>query len=105
MNIDFFLFLNFIQSIIIAILYKKHYVIYRSKGRIASGLLHAKAGILRAGANILAQKANALDKVAQAIPAAKAGLINQIQGVGGGLSLPGIGGGGGYGAPQNTGEI
>ena len=99
MNIDFFLFLNFIQSIIIAILYKTHYVIYRSKGRIASGLLHAKAGILRAGANILAQKANALDKVAQAIPAAKAGLINQIQGVG----LPNLGGGGGYGAP--TGEI
>ena len=27
--------------------------VLRSKGRIASGLLHAKAGILRAGANIL----------------------------------------------------
>ena len=98
MHIDIFLILDCIQSIILAFLYK-NFVIYRSKGRIASGLLHAKAGILRAGANILAQKANALDKVAQAIPAAKAGLINQIQGVG----LPNLGGGGGYGAP--TGEI
>ncbi len=68
----------------------------RSKGRIASGLLHAKAGILRAGANILAQKANALDKVAQAIPGAKVQLINQLQVFNkdkGGF------GGGGYGAP------
>ena len=39
--------------------------VLRSKGRIASGLLHTKAGLLRAGANILAQKANALDKFAQ----------------------------------------
>ena len=68
----------------------------RSKGRIASGLLHAKAGILRAGANILAQKANALDKVAKAIPGAKAQIINQLQSLNkdkGGF------GGGGYGAP------
>ena len=56
--------------------------------------MHAKAGILRAGANILAQKANALDKVAQAIPAAKAQIINQFQGLGNKG-----GGGGGYGAP------
>ncbi|QQP38496.1 Uncharacterized protein FKW44_019076, partial [Caligus rogercresseyi] len=35
--------------------------VLRSKGRIASGLLHAKAGILRAGAHILAQKAAVLD--------------------------------------------
>ena len=70
--------------------------VLRSKGRIASGLLHAKAGILRAGANILAQKANALDKVAQAIPAVKAGLINTLKGFGGDK-----GGGGGYGAPQS----
>ena len=69
--------------------------VLRSKGRIASGLLHTKAGLLRAGANILAQKANALDKFAQAIPAMKANLINQLQGIGGGK-----GGGGGYGAPQ-----
>ena len=69
--------------------------VLRSKGRIASGLLHAKAGILRAGANILAQKANALDKVAQAIPAVKAGLINTLKGFGGDK-----GGGSGYGAPQ-----
>ena len=58
--------------------------------------MHAKAGILRAGANILAQKANALDKVAQAIPGAKAQIINQLQGLNkdkGGF------GGGGYGAP------
>ena len=66
--------------------------VLRSKGRIASGLLHTKAGILRAGANILAQKANALDKFAQAIPAIKANLINTMTGFGGG-------GGGGYGAP------
>ena len=68
---------------------------FRSKGRIASGLLHAKAGILRAGANILAQKANALDKVAQAIPGAKAAIINQLQGLNkdkGGLGGFGIGG-------------
>ena len=70
--------------------------VLRSKGRIASGLLHTKAGLLRAGANILAQKANALDKFAQAIPAIKANLINSIQGLGGGKG----GGGGGYGAPQ-----
>jgi len=70
--------------------------VLRSKGRIASGLLHTKAGILRAGANILAQKANALDKFAQAIPAIKANLINSIKDtVGGGKG----GGGGGYGAP------
>ena len=49
--------------------------VLRSKGRIASGLLHTKAGLLRAGANILAQKANALDKFAQAIPAMKVDLI------------------------------
>ena len=67
--------------------------VLRSKGRIASGLLHTKAGLLRAGANILAQKANALDKFAQAIPAIKANLINSLQGFGKG------GGGGGYGAP------
>jgi len=54
--------------------------VLRSKGRIASGLLHAKAGILRAGANILAQKANTLDKIAQAIPAVKAGLIQKLKG-------------------------
>ena len=72
--------------------------VLRSKGRIASGLLHAKAGILRAGANILSQKANALDKVAQAIPAVKAGLINTLKGFGGDK-----GGGGGYGAPQQQG--
>ena len=30
--------------------------VLRSKGRIASGLLHAKAGILRAGANILGKQ-------------------------------------------------
>lgn len=70
--------------------------VLRSKGRIASGLLHTKAGLLRAGANILAQKANALDKFAQAIPAIKANFINSLQGLGGG----GKGGGGGYGAPQ-----
>ena len=35
--------------------------VLRSKGRIASGLLHAKAGILRAGANILAQKVKAIN--------------------------------------------
>jgi len=69
--------------------------VLRSKGRIASGLLHTKAGILRAGANILAQKANALDKFAQAIPAIKANLINSIKDIGGKG-----GGGGGYGAPQ-----
>ena len=81
--------------------------VLRSKGRIASGLLHAKAGILRAGANILSQKANALDKVAQAIPAVKAGLINTLKGFGGdkgglgGLNpFGGGGGGGGYAAPQ-----
>ena len=68
--------------------------VLRSKGRIASGLLHTKAGLLRAGANILAQKANALDKFAQAIPAIKANLINSLQGFG-----KGGGGGGGYGAP------
>ncbi len=51
----------------------------RSKGRIASGLLYAKAGLLRAGANILAQKAAALDKAAQAIPAMKASLIRKLQ--------------------------
>ena len=67
--------------------------VLRSKGRIASGLLHTKAGLLRAGANILAQKANALDKFAQAIPAIKANVINSLQGLGGGK------GGGGYGAP------
>ena len=67
--------------------------VLRSKGRIASGLLHTKAGLLRAGANILAQKANALDKFAQAIPAIKANLINSLQGFGKG------GDGGGYGAP------
>jgi len=71
--------------------------VLRSKGRIASGLLHTKAGILRAGANILAQKANALDKFAQAIPAIKANLINSIKDIGGG------GGGGGYGAPPQPG--
>ena len=49
---------------------------------------------MRAGANILAQKANALDKVAQAIPGAKAQIINQLQG------LNKDKGGGGYGAPQ-----
>ena len=70
--------------------------VLRSKGRIASGLLHTKAGLLRAGANILAQKANALDKFAQAIPAIKANFINSLQGLGGGKG----GGGGGYGAPQ-----
>ena len=69
--------------------------VLRSKGRIASGLLHTKAGILRAGANILAQKANALDKFAQAIPAIKANLINTMTGFGGG-------GGGGYGAPPSN---
>lgn len=69
--------------------------VLRSKGRIASGLLHTKAGLLRAGANILAQKANALDKFAQAIPAIKANLINSLKGFGKG----GGGGGGGYGAP------
>ena len=69
--------------------------VLRSKGRIASGLLHAKAGILRAGANILAQKANTLDKIAQAIPAVKAGLIQKLKGVGD------KGGGGGYGAPSS----
>lgn len=69
--------------------------VLRSKGRIASGLLHTKAGILRAGANILAQKANALDKFAQAIPGLKASLINGIKGFGGGK-----GGGQGYGAPK-----
>ena len=60
--------------------------------------MHAKAGILRAGANILAQKANALDKVAQAIPGAKAQIINTLQG----FNKPDLGGlgGGGYGAPQ-----
>lgn len=74
---------------------------FRSKGRIASGLLHAKAGILRAGANILAQKANALDKVAQAIPAVKAGLINTLRNVGGDKGNFGLGGNNaGYGAPQ-----
>ena len=67
--------------------------VLRSKGRIASGLLHAKAGILRAGANILAQKANALDKAAQAIPSVNANLINALSGFG-------KGGGGGYGAPS-----
>lgn len=67
--------------------------VLRSKGRIASGLLHTKAGLLRAGANILAQKANALDKFAQAIPAIKANFINSLQGFGKG------GEGGGYGAP------
>ena len=72
-----------------------NFLFSRSKGRIASGLLHAKAGILRAGANILAQKANALDKVAQAIPGAKAQIINQLQGLN-----KDKGGGGGYGAPQ-----
>ena len=70
--------------------------VLRSKGRIASGLLHTKAGILRAGANILAQKANALDKFAQAIPAIKANLINVMTGFGDG------GGGGGYGAPPSN---
>ena len=70
--------------------------VLRSKGRIASGLLHTKAGILRAGANILAQKANALDKFAQAIPAIKANLINTMTGFGKG------GGGGGYGAPPSN---
>jgi len=69
--------------------------VLRSKGRIASGLLHTKAGILRAGANILAQKANALDKFAQAIPAIKANLINSIKDIGGGVTNQG----GGYGAP------
>ena len=69
--------------------------VLRSKGRIASGLLHTKAGLLRAGANILAQKANAIDKFAQAIPAIKANIINSLQGLGGGKG----GGGGGYGAP------
>ena len=64
--------------------------VLRSKGRIASGLLHTKAGILRAGANLLAQKANALDKFAQAIPALKANLINGMKGGGGNV---------GYGAP------
>ena len=73
--------------------------VLRSKGRIASGLLHTKAGLLRAGANILAQKANALDKFAQAIPAIKANLINSLQGFGGGKG----GGGGGYGAPPAPG--
>ena len=71
--------------------------VLRSKGRIASGLLHTKAGLLRAGANILAQKANALDKFAQAIPAIKANFINSLQGFGKG------GEGGGYGAPPATG--
>ena len=68
--------------------------VLRSKGRIASGILHAKAGLLRAGANILAQKANALDKAAQAIPAMSTTMIKTLQsGMGGG------GGGGSYGAP------
>jgi len=74
--------------------------VLRSKGRIASGLLHTKAGILRAGANILAQKANALDKFAQAIPAIKANLINSIKDTVGGIKG---GGGGGYGAPPPSG--
>ena len=52
---------------------------------------------MRAGANILAQKANALDKVAQAIPGAKAQIINTLQGFNKGDL-----GGGGYGAPTGN---
>ncbi|XP_023334365.1 putative uncharacterized protein DDB_G0282133 isoform X2 [Eurytemora carolleeae] len=66
--------------------------VLRSKGRIASGLLHTKAGLLRAGANILAQKANALDRFAQAIPGLNSNIINSMGG----------GGGGGYGAPPSN---
>ena len=73
----------------------------RSKGRIASGLFHAKAGLLRAGANLLAQKANSLDKFAQAIPGLNAKVIQKLQGLkkGGGVGK----GGGGYGAPPSPG--
>ena len=53
--------------------------VLRSKGRIASGILHAKAGLLRAGANILAQKANKLDQAAQAIPAMSTTMIKTLQ--------------------------
>uniref|UniRef100_A0A0K2U802 Uncharacterized protein n=1 Tax=Lepeophtheirus salmonis TaxID=72036 RepID=A0A0K2U802_LEPSM len=72
--------------------------VLRSKGRIASGLLHAKAGILRAGANILAQKAAVLDRVAHTIPAVKAHIIKQLK------QQSGYGnhgsGGPSYGAPR-----
>lgn len=72
--------------------------VLRSKGRIASGLFHAKAGLLRAGANLLAQKANSLDKFAQAIPGLNAKVIQKLQGL-----KKGGGGGGGYGAPPSPG--